>query len=143
MKRAIGFGICAVALTALVVTRFVWAGPPSADADHKVAICHKSGKVLVVDRSALAAHLAHGDCLAPTGAIKGADCDCCELDANGECDGDCFDDDLTCTTTEEVVGECVDEAGNAIGVDCRSDADCDAEDDEECVGFVPATCECL
>jgi len=142
MRRAM-FGICALALAALVATQFVWAGPPAGpDGAHKVTICHKSGKIIVVDRKALAAHLAHGDCEAP-GATKGADCDCCELSEDGaSCDGDCFDDDLRCDT---VAGECtcVDDAPPPPTL-CEDSEDCDGDcpDGLECEPLDAGGCAC-
>jgi hypothetical protein len=57
--------------------------------EEKVLICHLSeevdeetgeevtvGKVISINGNALEAHLAHGDCLAEEGAVKGDECDC-------------------------------------------------------------------
>jgi len=140
--RRVMFGICALALTALVVTQFVWAGPPGPDGAHKVAICHK-GEVIVVDAKAVDAHFRnHEDCFADGEASKGDECRCCELvEATNSCDGGCQDEDEVCTedrdpgecdgAKEEVEGDCVDNSGP-----CDSNNPCD--DDVECGGSVPA-----
>ena len=69
MKRLVRYGVSVLALTAILVTGFVWAGAP-----HKVTICH-NGNVISVARSAVPAHEAHGDCR--TNGNPGEKCTCC------------------------------------------------------------------
>ena len=68
MKRIISV-VSVLALTSIVVTGFVWAGPP-----HKVTICH-NGNVISVSQAAVPAHEAHGDCRAE--GNSGDKCTCC------------------------------------------------------------------
>ena len=136
MKRLISFGIIALALTAIIATQFVWATPPDDDGDHdKVAICHK-GKVIVVDESAVSAHIGHGDCLAPAGASKGDDCECVSevpCEDSEDCDGTCPSEFEVCQGFKEGgscdrdigdpgPGTCI--GGPDDGLDCDEESDC-------------------
>ena len=112
MKRLISFGVCALALTSILVTGFAWAGPPK-----KVTLCH-NGNVISVAPSAVPAHKAHGDCL--TKGNPGDKCTCCFPSGRRgeECRGTCFNDNLTC---QRVPGsrlcDCIDANGIASS-DC-------------------------
>lgn len=78
MKRILALSLFVVAggLLTIMVTQRVFAAPPA-----KVLICHvdpdcdgDGPKVISVSERALDAHLAHGDCLAPEGAVSGDAC---------------------------------------------------------------------
>ena len=117
-------------------------GDPALNAthEHKVLVCHipddnpDNAHVISIAMAALPAHLAHGDCLAPDGAMKGDDCDC--ANPSPECEGatcttfipcnepnDCVDP--VCVTTAEGGGACLEGATPCAGLpDCNATSDC-------------------
>ena len=60
MRKILLISLFIIALVAAVA----WT-PPATVANDKVTLCHKGKKTLVVDASAVADHLAHGDTLGP------------------------------------------------------------------------------
>ncbi len=90
MKRKMAFSVFVVAggLLTIMVTQRGFAAPPA-----KVLICHVDPdcdgvgpEVISVSERALDAHLAHGDCLAPPGALAGDTCTGLEDCTYPDCD---------------------------------------------------------
>jgi hypothetical protein len=61
VKKITLISLFIIALVAVVA----WSPPAMVAQTSKVVLCHKGKKTIIVDASAVAAHLAHGDFLGP------------------------------------------------------------------------------
>lgn len=66
-SRALTTAALLIGCVAVVVTSGCVVAPRTAHESEKVAVCHKGKKTLVLPRSAVAAHLGHGDTRGPCG----------------------------------------------------------------------------